>query len=112
MAQYMARDFPRHDTSFFVSCVDNPIDFQICRGNVSKSGFFIHNFKPTDDLCLSPGNELNLVFRLPGAGVWIKSTGLILYLDTQNNVFEMRGKLLRHDPIDLSILKNWLLNDS
>ena len=73
------------------------------RGNVSSGGFC---FEADEEL--KPGKRVELLFRLPGAGIWLRAQGEVAGCLPQDGWVAIRGKFTEIDVGDAAILTQWL----
>ena len=97
------RRFPRFHTSLFVR-PEGEEDLKEFRGNVSAGGFFVQT-RQADDLVA--GKTVELLFRLPGAGIWISARGVILGSIQGAESQGVRGCFTEIDQGSLALLNQW-----
>ena len=95
------RQSPRYPTSMFVRC-EGERDMRECRGNVSAGGFCFEGAEK-----LQPGTKVELLFRVPGAGVWLSGAGVILGCVEGDSVLALRGRFTDFDLGDPRFLDGW-----
>ena len=91
------RSHPRYQTSIYAR-VEGEKHLRESRGNVSAGGFC---FECQEEL--PPGTQVELLFRLPGAGVWLKGRGQVLASMESADTVAVRGLFT---AIDLGELGN------
>ena len=96
------RKHPRYHTTLFAPLGESTGMVE-CRGNVSAGGFCIETH------CLAePGETIDLLFRLPGAGFWLRATGVVLGCEEKENAKQVRGKFQGVDIGDGGSVLTWL----
>jgi hypothetical protein len=73
-----------------------------CRCNVSVGGFCFEAKRACD-----PGTQAEVLFRLPGAGVWLKGRGVVLGCVQQEKLVGVRGRFVAIDLVDTNLLEHW-----
>ena len=76
-------------------------------------GFLKKDPKPTDGPLsyeeeLEIGKHVDLLFRLPGAGIWLRAQGEVAGCEVQDGWVAVRGKFTGIDVGDAAILTQWL----
>jgi hypothetical protein len=74
-----------------------------CRGNVSVGGFCFEAERACE-----PGMLAEVLFRLPGAGVWLKGRGVVLGCVQREKSVGVRGRFVAIDLGDTGLLEHWL----
>ncbi len=97
------RRYPRFHTSLFVRC-EGEKNLKEFRGNVSAGGFC---FQTEEAKAPDPGKSVELLFRLPGAGIWISARGLILGCTPDKEGQGVRGCFTEIDQGSLALLNQW-----
>jgi hypothetical protein len=95
------RQSPRYQTSIF-SRVDGESSMCESRGNVSVGGFCFES-----DRSINPGTRVEVLFRLPGAGFWLKGYGEVLATEPRNDTLVVRGNFIGFDSGDADLLARW-----
>jgi hypothetical protein len=73
------------------------------RGNVSAGGFCF------EWQCeLEAGTTVELLFRLPGAGVWLKGRGRVLGCVRSGDTLSVRGYFTEIELGDTDLLEYWI----
>jgi hypothetical protein len=98
------RKHPRYRTTLFAPSGDNSGMVE-CRGNVSAGGFCIET-----DCLAKPGETIDILFRLPGAGFWLRATGVVLGCEDMPDTKQVRGKFQGVDIGDGGSVLTWLQN--
>ena len=94
------RRWPRYPTTFVI-CADGwAIE---SRGNVGVGGFCFE----ADDT-MSTGSQIDLLFRLPGAGIWLKGSGTVLGCTKKDNHICIRGQFTHIEKGTPDMLDHWL----
>ena len=97
------RRFPRFHTSLFVRG-EGEENLKEFRGNVSTGGFCFQAAGADD---LVAGKAVELLFRLPGAGIWISARGVILGSNQGEEKQGIRGCFTEIDQGSLALLNQW-----
>ena len=96
------RDSERFNTTIFARC-NNELSMLECRGNISGSGFcFEASTEP------NVGSLVDLLFRLPAAGFWVRARGKVLCCEEVDDYIRVRGKFMEIDIGDAGFLIEWL----
>ncbi len=98
----LARKTPRHNTTVLVRIRPDECLHE-CRGNVSVSGFYFES-----PASIADGAVIELLFRLPGAGVWLQGRGIVVSCNLFEQAIGIRGTFLEIEPGDLAELSHWL----
>lgn len=95
------RQFPRYATSILAR-VEGDERMRYSRGNVSVGGFCFAS--PQE---VSPGSRVELLFRLPGAGIWLQGRGVTLGCVPGDEGVGIRGRFTEVDVGDTGLLGRW-----
>ncbi len=95
------RQHPRYATSIFTRAETEDCMCE-CRGNVSLGGFCIERAT-----ALEPGERVELLFRLPGAGFWLRGSGRVLASEPRRTGYAVRGRFESFDNGDPELLRRW-----
>ena len=95
------RQHPRYTTSILARAEGEPTMVE-CRGNVSVGGFCFLADRPC-----SPGTRVEVLFRLPGAGFWLKGYGQVLASDARDGSYAVRGQFDTFDGGNPELLRRW-----
>lgn len=96
------RKSPRYHTTVLARA-EGESSMQESRGNVSAGGFCFES-----DQELEPGEVVELLFRLPGAGFWLKAKGVVLGCIPKDDSIGVRGRFTKIDIGDAALLLRWL----
>ncbi len=96
------RSSPRYSTSLLVR-VAGEDSMRESRGNVSAGGFC---FEGAEEL--AAGTEVELLFRVPGSGVWLSGKGEVLGCVFDDCSVGIRGQFTEFDLGDTQFLSSWL----
>lgn len=95
------RQHPRYTTSIFARAYGQTA-MQEGRGNVSVGGFCFEAEGTWEAGC-----QVELLFRLPGAGFWLRGTGVVLACDDRDGRYAVRGRFESFDTGDPDLLVRW-----
>lgn len=95
------RQHPRYATSIFIRAEAEGCMCE-CRGNVSLGGFCIEHAN-----ALEAGERVELLFRLPGAGFWLRGSGRVLASEPRRAGYAVRGRFESFDSGDPELLRRW-----
>ena len=93
---------PRHNTTILTR-LEGEMAMTERRGNVSSGGFCFES-----DRELEVGKHVDLLFRLPGAGIWLRAQGEVAGCERQDGWVAVRGKFTEIDVGDAAIFTQWL----
>ena len=93
---------PRYHTTLLVRCIGEQ-DMREHRGDVSAGGFCYEAQHAT-----APGKVVDVLFRLPGAGFWLRGQGVVLGLVERDDRLAVRCRFTRVDMGDAGALDGWL----
>lgn len=96
------RQDPRYHTTLLVRCIGEQ-DMREHRGDVSVGGFCFEARDATD-----PGKVVEVLFRLPGAGFWLRGQGLVLGSVARGDKVAVRCRFTRVDLGDAGALDGWI----
>ena len=96
------RKSSRHNTTILIR-LDGELAMTERRGNVSAGGFCFEA-----DRELEMGKTIELLFRLPGAGIWLRAQGEVAGCEVLDGWVAVRGKFTEIDVGDAAILNQWL----
>jgi len=96
------RKAQRFNTSLLVR-LDGENLLRECRGNVSAGGFCFES-----DVEIEPGTMIELLVRLPGAGIWIQGQGVVLGIATGGDSLGIRGRFTEIEPGEPDLFGQWL----
>ena len=100
IAVYTRRS-PRYQTTLLVR-VNGEASMRECRGNVSAGGFCFEGPGKLD-----PGTRVEVLFRVPGAGVWLQARGVVLGCVEGSEVTANRGRFTLFELGDTRLLEGW-----
>ena len=100
--QPMQRQDPRYHTTLLVRCIGEQ-DMREHRGDVSAGGFCFEARYPTD-----PGKVVDVLFRLPGAGFWLRGQGVVLGSTERGDKVAVRCRFTRVDLRNAGALDGWI----
>jgi hypothetical protein len=95
------RQHPRYSTSILARVENDPV-MRESRGNISVGGFCF-----LADAPLEAGTRIEVLFRMPGAGFWLKGYGQVLASQAQNGSYAVRGRFDTFDGGDPELLRRW-----
>jgi len=96
------RKSSRYNTTMLIRY--GPVDsMRETRGNVSAGGFCFESESE-----LEPGIKIEVLFRLPGAGVWMSARGTVLGCYHQDDSICVRGSFTDFDMGNPEILIEWI----
>jgi hypothetical protein len=96
------RTSPRHQTTLLVGVEGEP-GMREHRGNVSVGGFFFESCQAYE-----PEALLELLVRLPGAGIWLRGRGRVLGCEPAGPALGVRGAFVDLELGDRHSLGEWL----
>ena len=96
------RKSPRYKTTLLARC-EKESSMHECRGNVSAGGFCFES--PTE---IETGTRVEILFRLPGAGVWMSAKGVVLGCVRTDDTVGVRGRFVEIDMGDPDLLARWI----
>ncbi len=96
------RAHPRYATTMMVRAEDKNAMFET-RGNISLGGFYFESRLP-----MHLGMQIEILFRLPGAGLWMKGYGEVIGGQNTETGWAVRGVFKEFDPADLKALNTWM----
>lgn len=95
------RQHPRYTTSIFAR-TEGQLGMVEARGNVSVGGFCFEA-----EGTWEAGSQVELLFRLPGAGFWLRGTGEVLACEQREGGYAVRGRFASFDTGDPELLNRW-----
>jgi hypothetical protein len=96
------RKSPRYKTTLLARR-DQESSMHECRGNVSAGGFC---FESSEEI--EAGTRVEILFRLPGAGVWMSAKGVVLGCVRTGESVGVRGRFTEIDMGDPDLLARWI----
>ncbi len=96
------RAHPRYATTMMVRATGQNTMFE-SRGNISLGGFFFGS-----KVSMPVDLQVEILFRLPGAGLWMKAYGQVIQSEITDGGWAVRGVFKEFDPADIKAINTWM----